>query len=96
MNTDVTSTHRRPTTPERLLDAVWTVTVNVISGLAIAAGIWIAGEVSGVNDEIFRDKDCSDFVSQQQAQAALDKDSSDPHHLDPDEDGAACETLPRR
>jgi hypothetical protein len=38
------------------------------------------------------DLDCADFGSQQEAQAAYDKSPGDPHRLDPDMDGVACET----
>ena len=40
------------------------------------------------------DLDCSDFNTQEEAQAELDKDSSDPNNLDGDNDGIACENLP--
>ncbi|WP_122090047.1 thermonuclease family protein [Halalkalicoccus subterraneus] len=40
------------------------------------------------------DYDCSDFETQAEAQAVLDEDPSDPHGLDADGDGTACETLP--
>ena len=39
-----------------------------------------------------QDFTCSDFRDQAEAQAVLDSDSSDPHGLDPDLDGIACET----
>lgn len=39
-----------------------------------------------------RDLTCSDFADQAEAQAALDADPSDPHGLDVDLDGIACET----
>ncbi|MFJ8914505.1 excalibur calcium-binding domain-containing protein [Amycolatopsis sp. NPDC102389] len=42
------------------------------------------------------DLDCGDFKYQEDAQAVLDKDRSDPHRLDEDHDGIACETLPKR
>ncbi|MFK8908497.1 excalibur calcium-binding domain-containing protein [Streptomyces sp. YS-3] len=42
------------------------------------------------------DLDCSDFRSQEEAQAVFDRDRSDPFRLDEDHDGIACETLPRR
>jgi hypothetical protein len=46
------------------------------------------------------DLDCSDFTYQEDAQAVLDSDSSDPHRLDGGADGAAdgvaCESLPHR
>jgi|AntDeeMinimDraft_4_1070355.scaffolds.fasta_scaffold01363_2 micrococcal nuclease len=40
------------------------------------------------------DYDCSDFETQAQAQQVLDETSGDPHRLDGDGDGIACETLP--
>jgi hypothetical protein len=39
------------------------------------------------------DQDCSDFPSQQAAQAHLRADPSDPDGLDADGDGIACESL---
>ncbi|WP_432198716.1 hypothetical protein [Streptomyces sp. bgisy027] len=45
------------------------------------------------------DKDCRDFVFQEDAQAEFNRDPRDPHHLDEDQgrdDGIACEVLPRR
>lgn len=43
------------------------------------------------------DRDCSDFDSQKEAQAfyeAAGGPEKDPHRLDPDRDGIACESLP--
>lgn len=40
------------------------------------------------------DYDCSHFDTQDQAQQVLERDSGDPHRLDGDEDGIACESLP--
>ena len=40
------------------------------------------------------DLDCSDFATQQEAQAVFNQDPSDPNNLDADDDGMACETLP--
>jgi type IV secretory pathway VirB10-like protein len=40
------------------------------------------------------DLDCSDFTTHWRAQAQLDLDASDPHGLDGDGDGVACESLP--
>src|SRR5215217_3654265 len=39
---------------------------------------------------------CSDFTYQEDAQAELDRDPSDPHNLDANNDGIACENLPSR
>jgi hypothetical protein len=40
------------------------------------------------------DLDCADFSSQAEAQATYEQDPSDPHGLDADGDGAACEWNP--
>lgn len=44
----------------------------------------------------FRDRDCSDFKTQRQAQRFYKRHNprQDPHHLDADHDGIACEDLP--
>jgi hypothetical protein len=39
------------------------------------------------------DLDCADFASQADAQAEFQRDPSDPHGLDPDGDGIACESI---
>ena len=39
----------------------------------------------------FTDLDCVDFATQAEAQAVLNQDLSDPHGLDADNDGFACE-----
>lgn len=41
--------------------------------------------------EIIRDLDCSDFKTQPGALRQLEKNLKDPHHLDADKDGLACE-----
>lgn len=50
------------------------------AGMALAAG---------------GDKNCDDFATQEQAQTVYNADTSDPHGLDRDRDGDACESLPR-
>ncbi len=45
------------------------------------------------DDDVF---DCSDFLFQDIGQAIYDVDPSDPHNLDPDNDGVACKDLPTR
>jgi Excalibur calcium-binding domain len=44
----------------------------------------------------FRDRDCADFKTHKQAQRFYEKHnpSRDPHGLDGDDDGIACEDLP--
>ncbi len=38
---------------------------------------------------------CSDFARQKEAQAVLDAFPNDPHRLDRNKDGVACESLPK-
>jgi hypothetical protein len=40
------------------------------------------------------DLDCEDFNTQEEAQATLDADATDPNNLDPNGDGIACALLP--
>ena len=40
------------------------------------------------------DCNCSDFATQAEAQSVLDRFTGDPHRLDRDRDGVACESLP--
>jgi hypothetical protein len=40
------------------------------------------------------DKDCRDFATQQEAQDFYESEDGDPHRLDGDDDGVACERLP--
>lgn len=40
-------------------------------------------------------RNCADFATQEEAQAVLDQDPTDPHNIDFDRDGVACEDLPR-
>jgi hypothetical protein len=55
--------------------------------LALAAGMAVttAGPAWAV------ERDCADFASQADAQAALEADPTDPEMLDADHDGLACE-----
>lgn len=84
----------RPTPRERSVDAAWSIGTNVLSGLLIAGSLWGVGELTGVNDRILADRDCSDFTTHAEAQRLLEADRSDPHRLDLDGDGEACEGLP--
>ena len=63
--------------------------------LALVAGTLIS--LGGVGPAAAADKDCSDFVTQSQAQTFFINNggpSSDPHRLDADDDGRACDSLP--
>ena len=41
-----------------------------------------------------RNLDCASFATHEEAQRTLEQDPSDPHYLDGDGDGVACEDLP--
>jgi hypothetical protein len=58
------------------------------------AGYWQegAGDEGGTTDSSTSDLSCNDFATQAEAQAVYDADPSDPHGLDVDLDGIACET----
>jgi hypothetical protein len=45
-------------------------------------------------DCVQKDCNCRDFQTQAQAQAVLDAFPNDPHKLDKNKDGRACESLP--
>lgn len=61
------------------------------SGLAVA--LMAAGSLAVFSSpaSAVADRDCPDFSSQAEAQAALDSAPSDPERLDRDNDGQACE-----
>jgi hypothetical protein len=61
-----------------------------IIALTAAGALAIAGTASGSAS----DYDCADFATQQEAQAVLNADPSDPNRLDGDNDGIACEDNP--
>jgi hypothetical protein len=65
-----------------------------ILALAVAAVIAAATTLPMAGVAFAQDRNCSDFEFQEDAQAALR--SGDPDNLDDDDDGEACETLPRR
>lgn len=60
--------------------------------LVLAAGtsLTLAGTASAQDGDL----DCPDFPSQAAAQEVYDQDPSDPHNLDRDNDGIACEGNP--
>jgi hypothetical protein len=59
--------------------------------VAVGAGVVGAPAASAADDQ-----NCSDFPFQEDAQAHLNADRSDPDNLDADNDGIACEANPRR
>ena len=56
----------------------------------------IAAAILAQPASAFRDRDCADFATQRQAQSFYKKHhpNRDPHRLDADRDGLACEDLP--
>ncbi|WP_410667268.1 calcium-binding protein [Amycolatopsis sp. cmx-4-68] len=69
-------------------------TAAAVAGLAFLGPVSVASAQLAV--PLAADVDCSDFKYQEDAQAVLDKDPSDPNHLDADHDGIACDRLPHR
>src|SRR3954469_17887535 len=68
-----------------------------LTGAAVAL-LATAGPLTGVA-HAEGDRDCADFVYQEDAQAVFDLDPTDPNRLDEDRgrgDGIACEVLPHR
>lgn len=62
-------------------------------GLAVLA--WVAVAVLESNPALAADKDCADFSSQAEAQEFYESQGpGDPHRLDADGDGVACESNP--
>jgi LPXTG-motif cell wall-anchored protein len=59
---------------------------------AVAVGLVAAAGLAGPAQA--QDLDCADFATQEEAQAELERDRTDPHGLDRDGDGVACEALP--
>jgi LPXTG-motif cell wall-anchored protein len=62
----------------------------VAAGVLTVATTFVAASpaVAGASGDL----DCPDFSTQSQAQTVYDSDPSDPHRLDRDGDGIACES----
>ncbi len=69
-------------------------TAAAVAGLALLGPVSLAS--AQLATSLAADLDCGDFQYQEDAQAVLDQDKSDPNHLDDDKDGIACETRPHR
>jgi Excalibur calcium-binding domain len=54
----------------------------------------VAIELEPPREPPFEDLNCDDFDTWEEAQAILDENPDDPHGLDHDNDGIACESLP--
>lgn len=72
--------------------SVFRTTLAAAASSVVAAALFVGISSTALAAE---DLDCKDFATQEQAQTALDSDSSDPNGLDGnDHDGIACESLP--
>lgn len=65
---------------------------QLAAALMVGFGLIASSSTAGAQQRT----DCSDFTYQEDAQAVLERDRSDPHNLDGDNDGIACEDLARR
>jgi hypothetical protein len=71
--------------------------MKTIARLLLASSVLVAGIFGGVAYAQAGDRDCPDFRFQEDAQAFFrNAGAGDPHNLDSDDDGIACETLPHR
>ncbi|MGX1916129.1 hypothetical protein ACWIID_46255 [Streptomyces phaeochromogenes] len=73
--------------------------MRIRTAFAAAVAVALAAGPSAGLAHAQPDLDCRDFAFQEDAQAELNRDPSDPHRLDEDQgpdDGIACETLPHR
>ena len=61
--------------------------------LFVAAAMFALGMLAISSQAQDRDLDCADFATQEEAQAELERDPTDPNGLDADDDGIACEQL---
>lgn len=65
------------------------------SGASSSESPWDSGSDRSMRDRSMRDRNCSDFETQRAAQAFFERHQpGDPHRLDGDGDGRACESLP--
>jgi hypothetical protein len=68
------------------------------AGIVETAPVLVASQAAAVVAAPAQTPDtlnCESFATQEQAQAAYDREPNDPHRLDEDGDGIACESLPR-
>ena len=86
-----------------------TLTGIVIGRVAVLGGMTLLNDTNDTNlsdpadsstpiPQVFNqsnsDRDCGDFTTQEEAQTFFDTEGpGDPHRLDRDRDGVACETL---
>ena len=73
--------------------------ILLLIGLLLIGLLWLVfkNNPSPSKSSVANDRDCSDFSTQKEAQAFFELNGGlgrDPHKLDQDKDGVACETLP--
>ena len=85
----------------RTVAGLLTALVVVVLGAAAIVMLDLPGRFDGMEEPEtapgFVDKDCADFATQAKAQGFFERrggPEQDPHLLDPDHDGIACETRP--
>ncbi len=83
----------RPAISDVSIDDEWDSSSEEDSAPSTGGTTWTAADTSDESSTRTRDRDCADFDSQAEAQAALDDDPSDPERLDADDDGIACESF---
>lgn len=91
----------KPTSTPKRLGTIVLVSVLIIGGMSTIPFSALAQDngtedgdgvdVPPVPDD--GDYNCADFETHEQAQAVLEQNDSDPHGLDADDDGVACESL---
>jgi hypothetical protein len=71
------------------------VSLLVLGGLGVSTAVQPAAAAPSATAAYFHDRDCADFSSQRQAQRFFERHNPgrDPHRLDADNDGIACEDL---
>lgn len=65
----------------------------IIATVVALAGVYSVASVAAADAYTSKDLNCKDFSSQAEAQQELANDPSDPHNLDADDDGQACEAF---
>lgn len=73
--------------------------IILVIGVLLIGVWWLTSynNSSPNGSSIANDRDCPDFSTQKEAQAFFESNGGparDPHRLDQDKDGIACETLP--
>jgi hypothetical protein len=90
-STDYDDRLPQPTRKPRFLNWRFIVVATAVAVAAFTGGMFMANEGVAVTE---KDLDCEDMIYQEQAQAVLEGDPSDPFDLDSNHNLVACEDLP--